>query len=38
MQFGALLPTYWNDYGTSNVRTAVAEAAKAAEGLGYDAL
>src|SRR5690606_1814876 len=38
MQFGAHLPSYWDDYGTSNVRTAIEEAAKVAEALGYDAL
>jgi probable F420-dependent oxidoreductase len=36
MRFGAFLPTYWDDYGTSSVRVAVAEAAKAAEALGYE--
>jgi probable F420-dependent oxidoreductase len=38
MQFGAHLPTYWNDYGTSNMRSAIEEGAKAAEALGYDAV
>jgi len=38
MQFGAHLPTYWDDYGTSNVRIAVEEAAKAADALGYDSV
>jgi probable F420-dependent oxidoreductase len=35
MQFGAFLPTYWTDYRSSDVRTAVQEAAKTAEALGY---
>ncbi|MDQ3702585.1 MAG: TIGR03619 family F420-dependent LLM class oxidoreductase [Chloroflexota bacterium] len=35
MQFGAHLPTYWEHYGTSDVQTAVAEAATAADALGY---
>jgi probable F420-dependent oxidoreductase len=35
MQFGVHLPSFWNDYGTSNVRTAVEETARAAEALGY---
>ena len=35
MQIGLQLPTYWQDYGTSDVRTAVVEAAQAAEALGY---
>ena len=38
MQFGAHLPTYWDYYGTSDVRTAVVEAASAAEALGYDSV
>jgi probable F420-dependent oxidoreductase len=38
MQFGAHLPTYWDHYGTSDVRTAVTEAAAAAEALGYDSV
>ena len=38
MKFGAHLPTYWNDYGASNMQTAVVEAAKTAEALGYDAV
>lgn len=38
MQFGAHLPSYWDDYGASNVRIAVEEAAKAAEALGYDSV
>src|SRR6185295_5244483 len=38
MQFGAHLPSYWDDYGTSNVRIAVEEAAKAADTLGYDSV
>jgi probable F420-dependent oxidoreductase len=35
MQFGAHLPSYWDDYGSSNPRIAIEEAAKAAEALGY---
>jgi hypothetical protein len=35
MQFGAHLPTYGDDYGPIPVRTAIAEAATAAEALGY---
>jgi probable F420-dependent oxidoreductase len=35
MQFGAFLPTYWTEYGSSDVRSAVEEAAKTAEALGY---
>ncbi len=35
MQFGAFLPTYWTDYRSSDVRTAVEEVAKVAEALGY---
>lgn len=35
MQFGVHLPTYWEHYGTSDVQTAVAEAATAADALGY---
>lgn len=38
MQFGVHLPTFWSDYGTSNVHVAIAEAAKAAEALGYTSL
>jgi probable F420-dependent oxidoreductase len=38
MQIGLQLPTYWQDYGKSDVRTAVAEAAQAAEALGYDSV
>ena len=38
MQFGAHLPTYWNDYGSSNMRVAIEETAKAAEALGYTAI
>ena len=36
MRFGAHLPTYWEDYGTSPIHVAIAEAAQAAEALGYD--
>src|SRR5256714_208454 len=35
MRVGAFLPTYWTDYGTTTVREAVEEAARAAEALGY---
>jgi probable F420-dependent oxidoreductase len=38
MKFGAHLPSYWNDYGSSTVQHAVVEAAKAAESLGYDSV
>src|SRR5215217_6714569 len=38
MQFGAFLPTCWDDYGASNVRIAIEEAAKAAEALDYDSV
>lgn len=36
MRFGAFLPTYWDDYGTSSMHVAIEEAAKAAEALGYE--
>ena len=36
MRFGAFLPTYWDDYGNTPIPVAVAEAAKAAEALGYE--
>ena len=35
MQFGVHLPSFWRDYGTSNVRTAVEETARAADALGF---
>src|SRR5437868_14701513 len=35
MRVGTFLPTYWTDYGTTTVREAVEEAARAAEALGY---
>ncbi len=35
MQFGVHLPSFWNDYGTSNVRAAVEETARAADALGF---
>jgi probable F420-dependent oxidoreductase len=38
MRFGAYLPTFWDDYGTSSMHVAIEEAAKAAEALGYDAV
>lgn len=38
MRIGAFLPTYWTDYGSSNVRVAVEETARAAEALGYASL
>ena len=36
MRFGAFLPTYWDDYGTNAIHVAIAEAARAAEALGYE--
>lgn len=36
MRFGAHLPTYWDDYGTTPIPVAIAEAAEAAEALGYE--
>jgi probable F420-dependent oxidoreductase len=36
MQFGAFLPTYWDDYGASPINVAINEAATAAEALSYD--
>ena len=36
MRFGAHLPTYWDDYGTIPNHVTIAEAAKAAEALGYE--
>ncbi len=36
VRFGAFLPTYWDDYGASPIRVAIAEAATAAEALGYE--
>lgn len=36
MRFGAFLPTFWDDYGTSSMRVAIEEAARAAEALGYE--
>ena len=36
MQFGAFLPTYWDDYGVSPIHVAIEEAAKAAEVLSYE--
>jgi probable F420-dependent oxidoreductase len=38
MQFGVHLPTFWSDYGSSNLHVAIAEAAKAGEALGYASL
>lgn len=38
MRFGAHLPTYWDDYRNSSMPVAIAEAAQAAEALGYDAV
>jgi len=38
MRFGAYLPTYWDDYGTTSIHVAIEEAATAAEALGYDAV
>jgi hypothetical protein len=34
MRVGTLLPTYWTDYSTSTVRTAIEETAQAAEAHG----
>ena len=36
MRFGAFLPTYWDDYGSSPIHLAIAEAATAAAALGYE--
>jgi probable F420-dependent oxidoreductase len=36
MRFGAYLPTYWDDYGTSPIHVAIEGAALAAEALGYE--
>lgn len=36
MRFGAFLPTYWDDYGTTPIHIAIEEAALAAETLGYE--
>jgi probable F420-dependent oxidoreductase len=36
MRFGLHLPTYWDDYGTTPIPVAIAEAAEAAEALGYE--
>ena len=36
MRFGAFLPTYWDDYGSNPIPIAIAEAATAAEALGYE--
>jgi hypothetical protein len=36
MRFGAFLPTYWDDYGTSPIHVAIDGAALAAETLGYE--
>ncbi len=38
MQFGAHLPTYWDDYRDSSMPVAIMETAQAAEALGYDAV
>jgi probable F420-dependent oxidoreductase len=38
MQFGAYLPTYWDDYRDSSMPVAIMETAQAAEALGYDAV
>jgi probable F420-dependent oxidoreductase len=35
LRFGAHLPTYWVDYRASPIHVAIAEAAQAAEALGY---
>ncbi len=36
MRFGAFLPTFWDDYGTTPLHVAIVEAATAAEALGYE--
>jgi probable F420-dependent oxidoreductase len=36
MRFGVFLPTYWDDYGSNPIPVAIAEAATAAEALGYE--
>src|SRR5829696_7480825 len=36
MRFGAFLPTYWDDYGSTPIHVAINEAALAAEALGYE--
>jgi probable F420-dependent oxidoreductase len=36
MRFGAYLPTYWDDYGSTPIPVTIAETATAAEALGYD--
>ncbi|MDQ3513690.1 MAG: TIGR03619 family F420-dependent LLM class oxidoreductase [Chloroflexota bacterium] len=36
MRFGAFLPTFWDDYGATPIHVAIAEAATAAEALGYE--
>lgn len=36
MRFAAFLPNHWDDYGTSSMHVAIAEAARAAEALGYE--
>jgi probable F420-dependent oxidoreductase len=38
MRFGAYLPTFWDDYGTSSIHVAIEEAARAAEALGYEGI
>jgi probable F420-dependent oxidoreductase len=38
MQFGVHLPSFWHDYGTSTVHTAIEETARAAEALGFASL
>ena len=38
MRFGAFLPTYWDDYGSSPIQVAINGAALAAEALGYDGI
>jgi len=36
MRFGAFLPTYWDDYGSTPIHVAINGAALAAEALGYE--
>jgi len=36
MRFGAYLPTYWDDYGSTSIPVTIAETATMAEALGYE--
>jgi alkanesulfonate monooxygenase SsuD/methylene tetrahydromethanopterin reductase-like flavin-dependent oxidoreductase (luciferase family) len=38
MRFGAFLPTYWDDYGSTPIHVAINGAALAAEALGYEGI